>query len=58
MIQKKLKEGQDYYVENGFFVFTEKYLRERGTCCKSGCRHCPYGFVKNKKSNKEDKRTK
>lgn len=43
-----LKEGIDYYVENGKYVFTEKYLRERGYCCKSGCRHCPYGF-KNKK---------
>jgi hypothetical protein len=24
-------------------VFTEKFLRERGYCCESGCRHCPYG---------------
>lgn len=43
-----LVEGVDYYMENGFMVFTAKYLRERGYCCESGCRHCPYGFVKKK----------
>jgi hypothetical protein len=26
----------------GLFVFTAAYLRARGTCCDSGCRHCPY----------------
>jgi hypothetical protein len=26
----------------GYFVFTARYLAERGTCCDSGCRHCPY----------------
>ncbi|MHB2008182.1 MAG: DUF5522 domain-containing protein, partial [Acidobacteriaceae bacterium] len=20
--------------------------RKRGYCCQSGCRHCPYGFLK------------
>jgi hypothetical protein len=36
---------EDYYLsEQGFIVFTEIYLRKRGYCCKSGCRHCPYGF--------------
>jgi hypothetical protein len=39
-------EGVDYYLENGLFVFTAKYLRERGYCCESGCRHCPYGYGK------------
>jgi hypothetical protein len=28
--------------DTGLFVMTEAYLRERGTCCDSGCRHCPY----------------
>lgn len=41
-----LVEGVDYYLENGLFVFTAKYLRERGYCCESGCRHCPYGYSK------------
>jgi Family of unknown function (DUF5522) len=44
VIDRELIEGIDYYVENGLFVFTEQYLRERGYCCTSGCRHCPYGF--------------
>ncbi len=26
----------------GLFVLTAAYLKERGTCCSSGCRHCPY----------------
>ena len=37
-----LKEGRDYYLENGYWVFTEHYLLLRGQCCGSGCRHCPY----------------
>ena len=45
MIDRELIEGVDYYVENGLFVFTAQYLRGRGYCCTSGCRHCPYGFV-------------
>ena len=44
MIYGELIEGVDYYVENGLFVFTAQYLKERGYCCTSGCRHCPYGF--------------
>jgi hypothetical protein len=23
-------------------VFTAEFLRKRGYCCESGCRHCPY----------------
>jgi hypothetical protein len=44
--ERKLVEGEDFYREGAYFVFTEKYLRERGYCCESGCRHCPYGFRK------------
>lgn len=44
-----LKEGEDYYIENGFWVFTAQHHLRRGHCCESGCRHCPYGF-KNKKA--------
>jgi hypothetical protein len=32
--------------DTGYNVWTELYLKARGTCCKSGCRHCPYGFTK------------
>jgi hypothetical protein len=28
--------------DTGFFVFTAAALAERGECCGSGCRHCPY----------------
>lgn len=28
--------------ETGLAVFTEFGLRQRGNCCWSGCRHCPY----------------
>jgi hypothetical protein len=38
-----------YYLENNFWVFTELYHFLRGTCCGSGCRHCAYGFTKNKR---------
>lgn len=33
---------EDFYTENGFVVFTASFLRRRGYCCESGCRHCPY----------------
>ena len=37
-----LTEGVDFYIENGLYVFSEDYLKERGYCCGNGCRHCPY----------------
>jgi len=43
-----LIEGDDYYLENGLMVFTEAFLRRRGYCCESGCRHCPWGFSVNR----------
>jgi Family of unknown function (DUF5522) len=46
MMPEQLVEGIDYYIENGFVVFTAHYLRNRGYCCESGCRHCPYGFLR------------
>jgi hypothetical protein len=27
---------------SGYQVFTAAYLAQRGTCCDTGCRHCPY----------------
>jgi len=43
----RLTQGVDYYFnEVGLMVFTEHYLLKRGYCCKSGCRHCPYGYRK------------
>lgn len=41
-----LFEGEHYYYnEQGFLVFTGKYLRQRGTCCGNGCLHCPYEYL-------------
>lgn len=40
--QSNMIEQLDYYFENGFMVFTNWYHLKRGTCCKNGCRHCPY----------------
>ena len=36
------KEKEDFYIENGKYVFTESYHLKRGYCCGSGCRHCPF----------------
>ncbi len=36
---------EDFYTENGRYVFTEAYHLKRGICCGSGCRHCPYEHV-------------
>ncbi|MBL7862746.1 MAG: hypothetical protein JNJ65_16385 [Cyclobacteriaceae bacterium] len=43
-----LREGEDYYWENGLMVFTAVYLKKRNSCCKRSCRHCPYGFKAHK----------
>ncbi|PVX49372.1 hypothetical protein C7377_1788 [Balneicella halophila] len=38
-------EGEDFYwSEEGYKIFTEKYLLKRGYCCLNGCKHCPYGY--------------
>ncbi|MEM6299566.1 MAG: cysteine-rich CWC family protein [Bacteroidota bacterium] len=39
-------EGVHYYLEGENWVFTELYHLLRGNCCRSGCRHCAYGFKK------------
>jgi ABC-type hemin transport system substrate-binding protein len=44
-----LIEGRDYVIENGFTVFTSRFLWERGHCCGNGCRNCPYSFPNDKK---------
>jgi hypothetical protein len=37
-----MEEGVDYYLEGTAVVFTASYHLRRGSCCGSGCRHCPY----------------
>lgn len=46
----KEREDQLYYFEGSKIVFTPQYHIERGHCCGSGCRHCPYE-PKHQKSN-------
>ena len=40
--EQTLIEGEDFYREGAYVVFTERYHLRRGRCCASGCRHCPY----------------
>jgi hypothetical protein len=40
-MQKELS----YVTPEGFTVFTSQFLKNRGTCCKSACLHCPYGYT-------------
>jgi len=35
-------DPDDYYFEGENLVFTAAYHLKRGSCCGSGCRHCPY----------------
>ncbi len=53
MSTQPLVEGMDYYIEDGLMVFTAYYLRNRGYCCQSGCRHCPYGLDKQSQKQNE-----
>jgi hypothetical protein len=46
----ELVEGEDFYREGPYIVFTAKYLLKRGYCCESGCRHCPYDYKKSDES--------
>ncbi len=36
--------GEPTYLDpdTGYSVFTEAHHLARGSCCDSGCRHCPY----------------
>lgn len=42
MEKKEFIKDVDYYLEEGFVIFTQKYLEEKGECCGNNCRHCPY----------------
>ena len=39
---KSLIQNVHYYLEGERVIFTELFHLERGSCCGSGCRHCPY----------------
>ncbi len=38
----KLLPSYYYYNEQGLFVFTEEYHKNRGYCCGNGCLNCPF----------------
>jgi hypothetical protein len=40
-----VRAGERIYRDpaTGYVVMTELEHLRRGTCCASGCRHCPYG---------------
>lgn len=56
MFKKELDPEDFYYSPEGYIVFTEKYHLKRGHCCKSGCRHCPYGYDKKTGGFNKDKK--
>lgn len=49
LIPDHLKEGIHFYMENGLMVLTSHFHLLRGSCCESGCRHCPYGYASSHK---------
>lgn len=38
----ELIEGMHYYLDGNKVVFTELFHKQRGSCCGSNCKHCPY----------------
>lgn len=44
MHRRAVAAGQDMYrdPDSGLYVLTAQYHLNRGRCCQSGCRHCPY----------------
>ena len=52
------QSGLSFYIdpETGYQVQTRIEHLARGSCCESGCRHCPYGFrrTENAQSQSED----
>lgn len=49
-----MEEGVDYYIENGYRVFTSEYHLKRGSCCRNNCRHCPWKKKKKKVMNAQN----
>ena len=43
-----LIEGLDYTMQSGYMVFSKWFFLKRGSCCKNGCKNCPYSFKKSK----------
>jgi hypothetical protein len=54
MSDGQTNDEPDFYLEGPYVVFTESFLRKRGYCCESGCRHCPWGFRPDRRSDVPD----
>lgn len=44
--RQAVEAGAEHYLdaETGYMVFTQLYHLNRGYCCESACRHCPYDY--------------
>lgn len=40
-----MEKELSYLSPEGHTVFTSQFLKNRGTCCKSACLHCPFGYT-------------
>jgi hypothetical protein len=51
-----LARGAESYLDprTGFVVLTADTLLERGACCGSGCRHCPYPAAEQRRAGRPD----
>jgi hypothetical protein len=52
-----LAEEDYYFNEAGLMVFTAAYHLKRGSCCKNKCKHCPWGYGKDKKDKANKPKT-
>jgi len=41
-MKQEFIEGTHYYMEGERVIFTALFHIQRGQCCGSGCKHCPY----------------
>lgn len=40
-----MEKELSYLTPEGYTVFTSQFLKNRGTCCRSACLHCPFGYT-------------
>lgn len=41
--------------DTGYFVMTSIYLKSKGKCCGSGCRHCPFDAAEQQRAQRPDR---
>jgi ATP-binding cassette subfamily B (MDR/TAP) protein 1 len=52
------EEGRDTYIDptTGYQVLTASALKKQGKCCGNSCRHCPYGHINVRGSQKPEQK--